>query len=142
MSENEKIEQFRQKLNRSLINLAKERRKLKRYYNTLFLVALISGISATVIAGLATGSKGKIMLGNGLEGWQFTCGVIALLSLTGTIASSFQQNVWIKDKFWKVEDSYGILKSLITEIELDPSQYLAIRRDYHRLVQRHPDLLG
>ena len=142
MSEDEKVEQFRQKLNTNLTSLGKERRKLKLYYNTLFSIALISGISATLLAGVATGSKGKIMLGSGPQGWQLTCGVIALLSLTGTVASSFQQNVWIKDKFWKVEDSYGLLKSLLTEIELDPDQYLAIRRDYHRLVQRHPDMLG
>ncbi|MGH2414450.1 MAG: hypothetical protein ACRDEA_12355 [Microcystaceae cyanobacterium] len=142
MSENEKINKFRQQLNTSLIHLGREKRKLKLYYNTLFYIALISGISATLLAGLATGSKGKIMLGQGTAGWQLTCGVIALLSLTGTIANSFQQNVWIKDRFWKVEDSYGILKSLLTEIEFEPNQYAAIRRDYHRLVQRHPDLLG
>jgi hypothetical protein len=82
------------------------------------------------------------MLGSGSQGWQLTCGAIALLSLKGTVANSFQQNVWIKDKFWKIEDSDGILKSLLTEIEHDPGQYPAICRDYHRLVQRHPDLLG
>lgn len=136
------MEQFRQKLNKNLIRLGKERRKLKLYYNTLFAIALISGVSATLLAGIATSSKGKILLGSGPEGWQLTCGVIALLSLTGTIANSFQQNIWVKDKFWKLEDSYSILKSLLTEIELDTSQYLAIRRDYHRLVQRHPDMLG
>ncbi len=83
-----------------------------------------------------------MLLGSGPQGWQLTCGVIALLSLTGTVAGSFQQNVWVKDKFWRVEDSYGLLKSLLTEIELDPSQYLAVRRDYYRLVQRHPDMLS
>ncbi len=142
MSENEKMEQFRQRLSTSLGNLGKERRKLKLYYNALFFIALISGVSATLLAGLATGSKGKVMLGSGPQGWQLTCGVIALLSLTGTVAGSFQQNIWVKDKFWKVEDSYGLLKSLLTEIELDPSQYSAVRRDYHRLVQRHPDMLS
>lgn len=142
MSEDEKMEQFQQTLNTSLTNLGKQRRKLKLYYNALFSIALISGASATLLAGMATGSKGKVMLGNGPQGWQLTCGVIGLLSLTGTVADSFQQNIWVKDKFWKVEDSYGLLRSLLTEIELDPSQYLAVRRDYHRLVQRHPDMLS
>jgi hypothetical protein len=81
------------------------------------------------------------MLGNGPSGWQLTCGLIALLTLISTVASSFQQNVWVKDRFWKVEDSYSILKSLLKEIEFDPDQYQAVRRDYQRLVQRHPDLL-
>lgn len=141
MTENEKIDQFQQQLKESLVHLSTERRRLKLYYNTLFSIALISGVSATLLAGLATTTKGKIMLGKGPEGWQLTCGVIALLSLTGTVASSFQQNIWVKDRFWKIEDSCGILKSLLSEIEFDPSQYKIIRRDYHRLVQRHPDLL-
>ena len=142
MTENEKIEQLRQQLNTSLINLGKERRKRKLYYNALFSIALTSGVTATLLASMATGSNGKIMLGSGPGGWRLTCGVIALLSLTGTVTNSFQQNIWVKDRFWKVEDSYGLLKSLLAEIEIDPSQYLAIRRDYHRLVQRHPDLLS
>ncbi|PSF38356.1 hypothetical protein C7H19_05020 [Aphanothece hegewaldii CCALA 016] len=142
MSENIQINQFRQQLNRSLSKLSQERRKLKMYYNTLFFMALITGTIATFLAALAAGSQGKIMLGSGSQGWQLTCAIIALMSLISTLANSFQQNIWIKDKFWKIEDSYGILKSLITEIDLDPSAYSSIRRDYQRLIQRHPDLLS
>lgn len=142
MSENIHNNQFRQQLNRSLSKLSQERRKLKLYYNTLFYLALISGTVATFLAALAAGSQGKLMLGSGPKGWQLTCGIIALMSLISTLANSFQQNIWIKDKFWKIEDSYGILKALLTEIDLAPTEYLSIRRDYQRLVQRHPDLLG
>lgn len=136
------INQFRQQLNRSLSKLSQERRKLKMYYNTLFFLALISGMVATFLAALAAGSQGKLMLGSGSQGWQLTCGIIALMSLISTLTNSFQQNIWIKDKFWKIEDSYGILKSLLTEIDFAPNEYSSIRRDYQRLVQRHPDLLG
>lgn len=142
MSENIQNNQFRQQLNRSLSKLSQERRKLKMYYNTLFYLALISGTVATFLAALAAGSQGKLMLGSGTKGWQLTCGIIALMSLISTLANSFQQNIWIKDKFWKIEDSYGILKALLTEIDLAPNEYSSIRRDYQRLVQRHPDLLG
>lgn len=141
MSEYHPIDQFSQQLRFGLKKLSDERRKLKMYYNTLFFLALGSGTFATSLAALAAGSKGKIMLGSGAGGWQLTCGIIALMSLISTLANSFQQNIWIKDKFWKLEDSYGILKALVTEIELDPEQYSSIRRDYQRLVQRHPDLL-
>lgn len=142
MFENIQSNQFRQQLNRSLSKLSQERRKLKMYYNTLFFLALISGMVATSLAALAAGSQGKIMLGSGAQGWQLTCGIIALMSLISTLTNSFQQNIWIKDKFWKIEDSYGILKSLLTEIDLAPNEYSSIRRDYQRLIQRHPDLLG
>ncbi len=142
MFEKDKIEQFQQILHQNLKNLGKERQRLKWYYNSLFWVALSAGASGTLLAGLATLSQGKILLGSGTEGWKLTCGLIGVLSLIATVASSFQQNIWIKDKFWKIEDSYGILKSLLTEIQLDPSQYAAVRRDYHRVVQRHPDLMN
>lgn len=141
MSE-EYINQLRQQLRSGLNKLSYARRRLKLYYNTLFFLALISGTIATTLAALAAGSQGKIMLGSGAKGWQLTCGIIAIMSLISTLANSIQQNIWIKDKFWKIEDSYGILKSLVTEIELDPNEYSSIRRDYQRLVQRHPDLLG
>ncbi len=61
-SEAEKMERFQQKLNTSLISLGKQKRKLKLYYNALFSIALISGISATLLAGMATGSKAKCCL--------------------------------------------------------------------------------
>ncbi|MBW4553457.1 MAG: hypothetical protein KME35_20435 [Aphanocapsa sp. GSE-SYN-MK-11-07L] len=141
MSENKKIEKFQQKLQTNLSKLSNTRRKLKTYYNVLFSIAVISGISATLLAGIATGSKGRIILGKGSEGWQLTCGIIGLLSLTGTVASSFQQHIWVKDKFWQVEESYGMLKSMLIEVDLDPNQYSSVYRDYHRLAQRHPELL-
>ncbi|GFE67393.1 hypothetical protein [Chroococcus sp. FPU101] len=142
MSEHDPINQLRQQLRLGLNKLSHARRRLELSCNTLFFLALISGMIATSLAALAVGSQGKIMLGSGAKCGQLTCGIIVIMSLVSTLANSFQQNIWIKDKFWKFEDSYGILKSLVIEIELEPNEYSSIRRDDQRLVQRHPDLLG
>jgi hypothetical protein len=141
MNEIEPIERFRQRLATSASALSRERRKLKRYYDNLFAIALTSGSIATILGILASASGGKILIGSGPVGWKITCGIISLLTLVSTIAGSLQQNVRVKDRYWKIEDSYSTLKALLHEIEFDETQFPAVLRDYRRLVQRHPDVL-
>jgi hypothetical protein len=110
--------------------LATANRNARRYrylHISLVLLTLISGVLATTLAadsalGTKTLSNTVAIAGTGKEpselpkGWKIVCGVIAVLTLTGTISQGVHDMLKISEHQSKSMDCAGKLDALTVEL--------------------------
>lgn len=113
--------------------------RLRRLNNMLFVLSLAAGGLSTLLAGISAVS-GASIIGTGNEGWQITCGVVAVVSFLGTLVSSIDNHFRISETLSESKACAGRLASLKMQIAAGQisdaaGRYAEVLAEYHTLLK-------
>ena len=113
--------------------------RLGRTNSAFSYASLIATALATILAGL-TAAKGPLA-GHGAPAWKWTCGLVAVLSGLGALATGLLQRLAVPERYAKAQACTGRLASLELSLTLEKKEPELVARDYLEVISQYPQLL-
>jgi len=147
----EEFQLLRGDLSTRLAMVNRNARRYRRLHIGLVILTLICGILATTLAAdsamdtkVATTVVAKAATGQEPaplpKGWKVVCGIIAVISLTGTISQGLHSLLKISEHHTKAMDCAGRLDALTIELSTARKEVVdKVRNEYAGILKDFPE---
>lgn len=139
MQEDLKTE-LKQKIAQSLERANRRAKRTRPLNSALGWTAMGAGALSTLFAAMPA-ATGTAMMGSGVEGWRLTCGVVAGITLLGTVATGLNQQLNLGDSVTKAQTCAARLNTLDVALSLGTIQPGDAAARYAEIVAEYGSVL-
>jgi ABC-type uncharacterized transport system fused permease/ATPase subunit len=133
--------ELKQKIAQSLERANRKAARTRPLNSALGWTGMGAGALATLFAAMPA-ATGTAMMGSGVEGWRLTCGVVAAITLLGTVATGLSQQLNLTDTVARAQACAARLNALDVALSLGTLQPGDAAARYTEIVAEYGSVLG